>query len=91
MKNFLFAAFLFIALGSASAQTSDPNGASNNHGEDRCMCIGIGIPNTHTNPGYAQNPSDTTKQLDKGVVVDKTISYNPIQLFWWRGMFAIHP
>ena len=88
MKNILCAVLLFAALGSASAQSSFPNGGANNHGEDLCMCRGIGIPN-EGNP-RAQNPSDTNVVLDKQITVNNFKQHNPTELFWWRVWLMMH-
>ena len=71
MKKIALAGCLIFAMGTAFSQGQTPDG-SNNHGQNDCQCIGIGIQNDFSNkPGVVFVPPVPNKEA---TAPDKTHS-----------------
>lgn len=96
MKKIILAASLLLAICSAPAQTTSANNSGNDHGQNDCQCIGIGIPNpSGGNP--AENTAQTSvapsasQQLPQTkVAVTHSLIYTYFQIYLWEMRMPIH-
>jgi hypothetical protein len=67
MKKITLAACLILASGSAFSQTG-PGKNANDHGQNDCQCVGIGIPNTSTEKSLQVKTGRMTEQPNKMIL-----------------------
>lgn len=83
-------------LGTSYAQQASPGESGNDHGQNDCQCVGIGIPlpKRIKSPSPALQPSTNSSQLPtapkEGEVVNQGFWYTYVQLYLWQMGILMH-